>query len=306
MKLLLGLSVGLMATVAAAQIPLPKYLNTFSASATRGFYFKTPVGFVLTHAQVPDEKNAGKQMVAIYKLTAAPPAFSQTVNVTPLFFKTGVDSKQLIQVIPPLVFKKDDFVAVLGACGPNTGTVHNSYGSGYYPSFILGQPITLSRCLIQSNLAAVSGKGGMSSEGAGSIARVRLFVAGHGRAVQYGNGTGLGSIPAPTLLPSDPLPPSINKQAEMFLIPGTASNTGGILAIGILRSNIPTGIGTLLNSPFLTTMGVAGPIPTAGSSLKFAVPNDNNLLGFRVTFQAAVGVTGGLTLTNGLEWTAGR
>jgi len=306
MKVLLGVSLALLASAASAQIALPNYTSTFTSNATRGFFFQTPVPFVLTHVQVPDETNKGKQMVAIYKLTGAPPAFSASVNVTPLFFKTGVDSKQLITVSPALIFAKDDWVAVLGACGPNTGSVSNSYGTGNYSSSILGQPIKLLRCLIQTNLASVSGKYAMSSEGNGSIARVRLFVAGHGRAEKYGTGTGLGSIPAPELAVSDPSPPSIGTTAAMILKPGTTSNTGGVLAISNMQSNIKIGPLTLLAFPFFTTLGVPGPIPSAGSTIKFPIPNDSKLLGVRATFQAAVGVTGGVTLTDGMLWTAGK
>lgn len=306
MKPHLVVSLVLIATAAQAQIALPNYTSSFTSNATRGFFFQTPVPFVLTDVQVPDETNKGKQMVAVYKLTGAPPAYSQTVSVTPLFFISNVDSKQIIPVKPALIFAKDEWVAVLGACGPDTGSVSNSYGAGNYPSTILGQKINLLRCLIQTNLASVKGVSGMSSEGNSSIARVRLFVAGHGRAEQYGTGTGFGPFALPELAVSDPSPPSIGTTGAMILKPGTTSNTGGVLAISNLQSNIQIGPFTLLNFPFFTTLGVTGPIPAAGSTISFAIPNDNNLLGLKATFQAAVGVQGGVALTNGMLWTAGR
>jgi hypothetical protein len=305
MKSLFGVSLLLVATALPAQIALPNYRSSFTSGATRGFFFKTPVGFVLTHVQVPDEQNKGKQMVAVYRLTGAPPLFSQSVAVTPAFFATAVDSSKLIPVSPQLVFKKDEWVGVLGACGPNTGSVSNSYGAGNYASSILGQPITLARLLMQSNIAAVSGKGSVSTEAGGSIARVRLFVTGHGRAEKYGKGTGFGTIPAPELAPSDPEPPSIGKTAAMILKPGTSNNTGAVLAISTQQSTINIGFGTLLNFPFFLTLPVAGPIPLSGRRIPFAIPNNTSLLKVRATFQAVVGVTGGFTLTDGMLWTAG-
>jgi hypothetical protein len=146
----------------------------------------------------------------------------------------------------------------------------------------------------------------MSSEGNASLARVRLFVAGHGRAEKYGTGTSFGSFPVPELAVSDPSPPSIGTTAAMILKPGTASNTGAVLVISNNQSNIKIGPLTLLAFPFFTTVGVAGPIPSAGSTIKFPIPNDTNLLGVKATFQAAVGVQGGVTLTDGMLWTAGR
>jgi hypothetical protein len=306
MQILSVVSLVLLAHAASAQIALPNYTSSFTSNATRGFFFQTPVPFVLTHVQVPDETGKGKQMVAVYKLTAAPPAFSQSVNVTPLFFMTGVDSKKIIQVSPPLIFQQNDWVAVLGACGPDSGSVSNSYGAGNYSSSILGQKITLLRCLIQTNLASVKGVYGMSSEGTASIARVRLFVSGHGRAEKYGTGTSLGTITAPELAVSDPSPPSIGATAAMILKPGNPSNTGGILAISTLQSNIPVGPLTLLNFPFFTTLPVAGPIAANGTTISFPLPNDTGLLGAKATFQAAVGVQGGVALTDGMLWTVGK
>ena len=52
-------------------------------------------------------------------------------------------------------------------------------------------------------------------------------------------------------------------------------------------------------------MAVPGPIPTAGTKLRFKIPPQ--ALGIRIDFQAAIGIKGGgVTLTNGLEWLGGR
>jgi len=305
MKLVIGISLTLVANV-AAQLPLPNFGSTYSGSGTRGYFFQAPIDFEVTGAQVPDETNKGTQMVAFYRMTAAPPAYSASRAEKAVFFKSGVPSDQVIPVSPALKFKKGEWFGVLGACGPNTGTVYNSYGAGMYNSSILGTPVTLARFIMQSNIAVTKGDGNVSAAGASSIARVRVYVKGHGSAVNYGKGTGLGSIPAPVLAHSDPSPPILGTKAALVLKPGITANTGGILVIGIKRSTINLGFGTLLAFPFLYTQGVSGPIPAAGSTISFSIPNNTNLLGVKATFQAAVGVTGGLTLTNGMEWVAGN
>ena len=158
MKLLLGIALGLLANVATAQIAIPNYVRTYTSKThTRGFYFQAPTSFVVTHLQVPDEKKAGKQMAAIYRLTKAPPT---TTSTTPVFFKAGVPSNQLIQVIPPAVFKKGEWFVVLGSAGSSTTTSNNSYAAnGDFKSSVLGMPITLVRAGMQQNLEAVAGKG---------------------------------------------------------------------------------------------------------------------------------------------------
>ncbi|MHC4899260.1 MAG: hypothetical protein ACYTGW_19375 [Planctomycetota bacterium] len=300
--LCVSLGLGLLANAATAQIAIPNYSRTYTYTGhTRGFYFQAPTGFVVTHLQVPDEKNAGKQMAAIYRLTAAPPVVIPTTPDTPVFYK-------LIPVIPPVVYKKGEWFVVLGSAGSATTTSNNSYAAnGDFKSSVLGMPITLVRAGIQLNLEAVSGKGPIWGNPGGPVNRVRVFVAGHGKAETYGKGTGLGSIPAGALQVSDPFPPSLGKKAEMILMPGTASNTGALYAIGILRSNINTSFGTLLNSPFLVVLPVpGGTIPATGTPINFNLPNTASLGGTKVTFQAAVGVQGGLTLTNGMEWIINR
>src|SRR5690606_31584893 len=104
------------------------------------------------------------------------------INVTPLFFAENVHSSQVIPVIPPAIFVKGEVVAVLGAAGMASSALVNSYGPGNHPSSVLGQPITLLRCGIQTNLAAVKGAGALWSEGTAQIARVRMWVAGHASA----------------------------------------------------------------------------------------------------------------------------
>ncbi|MBN2490839.1 MAG: hypothetical protein JXQ29_08325 [Planctomycetes bacterium] len=177
----------LAAAIAGAQtmIPLPVYTSTFSVSgATRGFYFQTPVDFMVTGLRVPDEKNHGKQNVAVYKLAAKPPAFSATATGGLLFFKAGEPSAHIIPA--QIFFTKGEWFGVLGACGDTT-IMHNSYGSAQYPSTVLGQPITLLRFLTQFNLVSTQGTAPYSNEDQGAISRVEVYV--QPGAMLVGSGT---------------------------------------------------------------------------------------------------------------------
>ena len=184
----LVVSLGLLANVATAQIAIPNYVRTYTQKPhTRGFYFQAPTVFVVTHLQVPDEQKAGKQMAAIYRLAKAPPTriIPKTAD-TPVFYKAGVPSNQLIPVIPPAIFKKGEWFVVLGAAGSAATTSNSSYGPGSdFKSSVLGMPITLVRAGTQVNLEAKAGKGPIWGDPGFEVSRVRVFVAGHGRATTY-------------------------------------------------------------------------------------------------------------------------
>ncbi|MHC4922225.1 MAG: hypothetical protein ACYTKC_21880 [Planctomycetota bacterium] len=324
MKYVSGLVICLLSSIASAQIAISNFSSTYSGAQTRGFFFQAPIDFEVTGAQVPDETKKGKQMVAFYKLTAAPAAYPASTPATPVFFKTGVASGQVIAISPSLKFKKGDWFGVLGACGaispslkfkkgdwfgvlgacgPNTGTVFNSYGAGMFKSSVLGMPVTLARFIMQKNIAAVSGVGGVSAAGTGSIARVRVYVKGHGASVNYGQGS-VTATPG-ELAGSDPNPPSIGTTAALVVKPGSATNSGGLLGLGTKRIIIVTPAGTFLNIPHWAVLPIPGPIPTTGSKINIAIPKDNTLLGVVVTFQAAIIKGSIFTLTNGVEWTGG-
>jgi hypothetical protein len=305
MKLHVGIAICLFACVAPAQIAIGSFSRTYTANATRGFCFKVPTTMVVTHLQVPDEaKTSGaKQVVGLYRLKASPPQYSQTVPGTPVFYKDDANPGVRILVIPPVTYKKDEWLLVLGGMGTATTTLNNSYGpTGPYNSQVLGMPISLQRAGMQSNLASVKGIGGVYTITAGTICRVRVWVAGHGAAIQYGQGSGSGSTKPGELMYSDPFPPSMGKKGEMIFLPN-ATNTGGLIAIGLLRSNIKFPFGTLLNQPVLVILPVpGGALPTTGAPISFNIPNNKSMAGVKVTFQGVLGVTGGLTLTNGMEW----
>jgi hypothetical protein len=296
-----ALALGL-GTTALAQLPLSNYTSTFSSTtATRGYFFQAPTMFVVTGLQVPDEMNVGSQVVALYKMSAAPPQYSASVPVTPVFF-AAVTNGDVIPVVPPVVFQQGDWVGVLGAAGAANSTLRNSYGAGNYPSRVLGTPVTLLRFLMQANIGNNSGVGNVSAEGTASIARVRMFVGGQGAAVTYGTGTGNN-----TLAVSDPLPPSLGFNGEFRVRAGAATNLGGVLLVGGSRASVPTPWGTLLvNVPFLATVTLPGPVPVTGLPITVAIPNDPSLAGVVLTFQAGIADTAGVALTNGLQWTVGR
>lgn len=288
----------------AAQIPLPSYVRTFTSTMTRGYYFQAPMPFVITHVQVPDETSQGQQFVGIYRLPSAPPPYSATIPATPIFYKGGVKSDQIIQVLPPIVFKKDEWVAVLGTCGMNgAGSQGNSYGTAQFAGRILGLPVTLKRCGMQQLLDPTKGVGPMWSEDNGPISRVICWVAGQGATAHYGAGSG---TPPPSLMRLDPNPTSIGFSAGLMAKAGTATNKGGAWVFGLNRASakIP-GIGTVLTLPIIITSPVA-PIPATGSSLTLNIPNNTQFVGVKIPMQLAVLESYGLGLSNGAEWQIGR
>jgi len=166
-------------------IPIPGYNSTFSVSgAARGFYFQVPVDFTVVGLRVPDEKKHGKQNVCLFKHTAAPPPYSQVVNLHELFKKLGEPSANIIPCSVP--YTKGDWFIVIGACGDAT-IMHNSYApSGCFNSNVLGQPVSLCRCGTQFNLVSRVPPFPIFSEN-GPLSRVEVYVAS---AQLVGSGTG--------------------------------------------------------------------------------------------------------------------
>ncbi len=191
-KFTLPLSLLLLAGLAAGQgmIPISKFVRTFSsASSTRGFYFQAPVAFTIVGLRVPDEAKFGKQNVAVYLMNSKPPAWSGSATGGLVFFKAGIPSAAIIPC--NINVKAGQWVGFLGACG-DASIMHNSYGTAKFPSQVLGKPITLLRFLTQTNLVAQAGKGAYSSEDAGPIGRVEVYVKGQpasAKATDYGLGS---------------------------------------------------------------------------------------------------------------------
>jgi len=179
------IAVLVLAGLATAQtmIPMPAFSRTYSSTMTRGMYCQAPADFAVVGLRVPDETQHGKQNVCLYKHTSAPPAYSQTVPLTPVFFKFGEPSAN---IIPCAVnYKKGEFLIVIGACGDST-RLHNSYsGSTAFPTTIMGAATTLYRCGIQANIITTNPPHPVWSE-ASSICRVEVYVAS---ATVVGSGT---------------------------------------------------------------------------------------------------------------------
>ncbi|HHI79692.1 MAG TPA: hypothetical protein ENK02_06900 [Planctomycetes bacterium] len=284
-----------------AQLPLPKYQRTYSASMTRGYYFQAPTSFVITGLQVPDEKKIGKQNVALYRMAKRPPAYSQSISVKPLFFAAGVDSAKVIPVLPPVIVQKGDWIGVLGACG-DASRLYNSYGAPKAPSRVLGVPFTMYRLVMQANIVGNKGVGKVSSEDAYNVSRVRMYVRGQGAAYAYGK----TSATTPELMPNDSFPPSIQFVGGMDLKPIVSGAKAAVLLIGKNRVSAPTPFGTLLVSlPPFAILFLPGPIPSTGVPIRFTLPNDPKLLGVRLDFQAAV-VTTTAVLSTATEWIIGK
>jgi len=164
------IAVLVLAGLATAQtmIPIPAFSTTYSSSSgTRGFYCQAPLDFTVVGLRVPDETNHGKQNVCLYNHTSAPPAYSQTVPLTPIFSKFGEPSANIIPCA--VKYKKGEWLIVIGACG-DSSQLRNSYGpSGF-----------------QANIITATPPHPVWSENAYNVCRVEVYVAS---ATVAGSGT---------------------------------------------------------------------------------------------------------------------
>ncbi len=295
--------------VGVSVLPLPAFGSTFSSgTATRGFYFQTPVRFSIVSAKVPDESNHGLQNVAIYRLAAAPPAFSGSATGGLEFYSVGQSSA--LPVACAVSFEAGEWVGVLGACG-DASTMRNSYGTpaGPFQSSIFGAPTTLYRMLTQTNLVTSGGTAPYSSENAAALSRVELGIS-NATGIAYGAGTPSGSgNPAPTLRTT--ALPRLGTTAELTVT--QQDSAFGVLLLALGRSNLPLPFGTLLVDPLSYqlsfTLNNGAPLNVGDTAQIFPVPNDPVLNGAGpVTFQNVNLVPGSpnqLSLSNGQEWFAG-
>jgi peptidase C25-like protein len=164
-------------TASGNMIALPAFGRTYSGSMTRGLYCRAPCDFTVVGLRVPDEASHGKQNVCLYKHTSAPPAYSGTVALTPLFSKFGEPSASIIPC--SISFKTGDYLIAIGACGDASG-LKNSYAAttGPFLSSVLGQPTSLYRCGIQANICTLAAPHPVWSENAGSVSRVEIYIKG--------------------------------------------------------------------------------------------------------------------------------
>ena len=163
-------------SVAQQQMPLPAFTNTFTGTQTRGFYFQAPADALISGLEVPNEAGQPFQVVEVIDFGAtAPPVFSASVIGTQLFYNNNTASGQIIPAAVPLV--SGNWYGILGGCNDAQGsaTTYNSYGAGDFTSDFLGTPVTLSRLLTQSGIAANGGNQPCSAS-TGPIARVEVYL----------------------------------------------------------------------------------------------------------------------------------
>ena len=166
------------AVLADEMMPLPDFGNTFSsASRTRGYWFEAPVDFVMTGLRVPDESNHGLQNDEVVRFDGAlpPPAWPGpgTNAFLSLARFIGEPSANILPVNIPV--STGDVIGILGACG-DASMMHNSYGTpaGPFVTEILGQPTTLTRMILQSNLVPAPASD-LMQEVPLAIARVEMY-----------------------------------------------------------------------------------------------------------------------------------
>ncbi|MBN2489342.1 MAG: hypothetical protein JXQ29_00635 [Planctomycetes bacterium] len=206
-------------------IPLPAFGQTYSASMTRGFYCLAPCDFTVVGLRVPDEAKHGLQNVCLYKHTAAPPAYSGTVPLTPLFSRFLEPSTNIIPCSIP--YKNGETLIVIGACGDATG-LKNSYAAtaGPVPSHVLGQPTSLYRCGVQSNIITATPPHAVWSENSGNVSRVEVYVKASSGFVCDAPDTAALGVACPIDLSGGPVGRTIYYQIAASLGCGTRINVG--------------------------------------------------------------------------------
>ncbi|HZN38753.1 MAG TPA: hypothetical protein VFD82_08110, partial [Planctomycetota bacterium] len=175
------LSVLGLAGVAEAQIPLPPFVNTYTANQTRGYWWQMPLSGppgVISGASVPNEAAQAFQVIEIIDLGLnPPPAYPATTTGTQLYYSNNTPGASLIPLGIPLT--PGNYYGVLGACTSTVGspTSFNSYAApGAFTSTILGNPVTLTRFGTQFGIGATGGGGPVWQEAAFQVSRVELYI----------------------------------------------------------------------------------------------------------------------------------
>ena len=288
-KTTIVIAILLLAGVATAQtmIPLPVFGRTFSATMTRGFFCQIPADITVVGLRVPDETNFTKQNVCLYRHTAAPLRFPSTSSLNPIVSKFNEDAKNIIPCSE--VFKKDEYLIVIGACGDTT-RLHNSYsGVTSYATTINGQPTTLLRCGIQANIITAPTPHAVWSEPS-TVCRVEVY---------YTPGAGGFTCNASSTL-------SIGTKGSVDLTGGPATDFYQIAAS--LGNTTTINLGTcsvsldfdgvllyslLVGTPYFN--GYAGTLVGGAGSGTFAPPAMTSLIGVDVYHAAASYDLGGVT-----------
>jgi hypothetical protein len=197
MRHLLFCGVLALAGTVQAQMPLPAFGNTFTATLTRGFWFQAPTTFFITGLRVPNEANQAWQVVEVINFGATPPPTWPTVLPgTQLFYDNSTPAGTIIPA--SILINAGDHIGILGACTSFIGstTSYNSYGTpaGPFVSDILGLPTTITRFGTQFGISA-GGNNPCWTEPAAQLSRVEVYVSPAGGGTVATNTTlGQGCI----------------------------------------------------------------------------------------------------------------
>ncbi len=160
--------------------------TTFNSSSTRGLQCTAPIDFTVVGVEVPDPNNQGRQSVAVFRMTAKAPAFSASTMLTPDFAAIDVASGSIIPVSPPVTIQgsQGEWLGVLGACNTGPGaTMNNVYAANsgvWMNGRIGGNTVPVYRFLTQSNLSTLGTTVVASSEDAGFVSNVHVYIVAHG------------------------------------------------------------------------------------------------------------------------------
>ena len=178
----LTLAVVSFASSTVAQMPLPPAGTFFTSGTTRGFYFQCPINCIVTGLSVPDITNPIQVVEFIDFGTSAPPPFAGSVAGIQMFYDNNTPAQSIITTALPLV--AGNFYGVLGCGNATVGstTSQNPYSTqtGMFTSDILGIPTDIFRLLTQTPIGANGGNQLCSSEFAGTISRVDVYVSATG------------------------------------------------------------------------------------------------------------------------------
>ena len=166
-------------SLATAQTPIamPPYVSTYTAAATRGFYFTCPTDCVITGLQAPNEAAQPNQVVEVLDFGVAPPPMFPAVvgAVNQLFYDNSVPAGT--QVNTNIALQAGNVYGIFGCCTDAQGsaTTYTSYGSGSFITSILGSPTTIARLLTQSGIASNGGNQPCSAS-TGPLGRVLVDI----------------------------------------------------------------------------------------------------------------------------------
>jgi len=290
-----------------AQIPVPGYDHS-RTHAARGYYFQCPTDVFVTHLQVPDEMLKGSYEVALYKMKTEPPVYSNNTRLeSPVFYRGGVTSNTRAALLPPVHFKKGEWLGVLGGCGAKTLALKHVSCSkvSQPPSRVSGIPVVLKAFISQDvQFSKLNGAVPCGGQPTGWVHRIRVFTAAQAYTTTYGVAScNTWACDTPSLRVSDPYPPSIGFKAAVTARSGTMTSKGGVWMIGLQRAAMKLpGIGTINISPIVASIPVPALSQWVGTTLSLNIPKNNLFIGVKIPMQVAVLEGGGLGLSNGAEW----